>query len=72
MTGRTRNIRLTDRQASERLAQLNSRSVGSCALCSRRIDGGGALHPECALRAGRCPSCGRDISACRCLPDGAA
>ena len=71
MTGRTRNIRLTDRQASERLAQLN-RLAGTCALCSRRIVGAGALHVECAARAGRCPSCGRDLGTCRCLPDGAA
>lgn len=71
MTGRTRNIRLTDRQASERLAQLN-RLAGTCALCSRRLDGGGQLHRECAVRAGRCPSCGRGLGTCRCLPGGAA
>ena len=62
---------MSPRLSAERLAELN-RLAGTCSLCSRRIVGAGALHVECAARAGRCPSCGRDLGTCRCLPAGAA
>ena len=71
MTGRTRNAKLSPRLSAERLDSLN-RLAGTCSLCSRRIDGAGALHVECAARAGRCPACGRDTATCRCPQDGAA
>ena len=60
---------MTGTEALARLDELNSRSVGACPLCSRRIDGTGQLHAECAARVDRCHRCGRDLSSCRCYPE---
>ena len=69
MSGR----RMSHVQQAETLARLNARPLAGCPLCSKRLDGlGVVLHVECAIRADRCPRCGRGISACACPLDGAA